>query len=143
MHELESFENSDDVPESWIHSDGRIYDPELKYKPDHGRTKHFDGTREITAFFDCVIDPESKRYLSEDYMFSQYARKIGLKIWMCPWMKSKHIGSYVFSGSLPHLAQIQATPGANKSSNRKNYLTTDNEPSINNTTNLNSLKGLY
>ena len=33
MHELESFENSDDVPESWIHSDGRIYDPELKYKP--------------------------------------------------------------------------------------------------------------
>lgn len=30
--------------------------PTLSYKPDHVRTAHFDGTREITAFFDCVID---------------------------------------------------------------------------------------
>lgn len=30
--------------------------PTLSYRPDHVRTEHFDGTREITAFFDCVID---------------------------------------------------------------------------------------
>lgn len=95
--------------------------PELRYKPDHNRTEHFDGTNEITAFFDTVIDPESKRYLSEDYMFSQYARKIGLKIWMCPWMRLKHVGSYTFGGSLGHIAAIDASPTASKQSNAKNY----------------------
>jgi len=30
--------------------------PQQKYKPDHVRTEHFDGSREITAYFDCIID---------------------------------------------------------------------------------------
>jgi len=30
--------------------------PHLSYKPDHVRTEHFDGSREILAYFDCVID---------------------------------------------------------------------------------------
>jgi hypothetical protein len=30
--------------------------PHLSYKPDHVRTEHFDGTREIHAYFDCVVD---------------------------------------------------------------------------------------
>jgi len=97
--------------------------PELRYLPDHSRTEHFDGSREITAFFDCVIDPTTKRYLSEDYMFSQYARKIGLKISMCPWMRMIHIGTHAFGGSLAALAAIQASPTASRESNRKNYLT--------------------
>lgn len=83
--------------------------PEFMYKPDHVRTKHFDGSREIMAFFDCVIDPESKRYLSEDYMFCQWARKAGIKVWLCPWMKTVHMGSYMFSGSLQDLAQVGAS----------------------------------
>lgn len=111
--------------------------PELSYKPDHIRTEHFDGTREITAFFDCVIDPETKRYLSEDYMFSQYARKAGVKIWLCPWMQLKHVGTYTFGGSLQALAAIQASPTASGASNQKNYLTESAKGSINNNTTLN------
>lgn len=83
--------------------------PEYKYKPDHVRTKHFDGSREIMAYFDTVIDEESKRYLSEDYMFCQWARKADLKVWMCPWMKLVHMGSYMFGGSLVDLAQVGAS----------------------------------
>ena len=112
--------------------------PELSYVPDHIRTQQFDGSREITAFFDCVIDPESKRYLSEDYMFSQYARNAGLKLWMCPWMKLKHIGSYTFSGSLAHIAAVGASPTAGKESNEKNYkndLTKTSKDDINKPTN--------
>ena len=30
--------------------------PHLHYKPDHVRTEHFDGKREIMAYFDCIID---------------------------------------------------------------------------------------
>ena len=83
--------------------------PEFSYKPDHIRTENFDGTREIMAYFDCVICPESKRYLSEDYMFCQWARKAGIKVWMCPWMKLTHMGSYMFGGSLSDLAQLGAS----------------------------------
>ena len=89
--------------------------PEFKYKPDHVRTKNFDGTREIMAFFDCVICPDSKRYLSEDYIFCQWARNAGIKVWMCPWMKLSHMGSYIFSGSLHDLAQVGAAATADVS----------------------------
>ncbi|MBT7980524.1 MAG: hypothetical protein HN684_05115 [Euryarchaeota archaeon] len=116
--------------------------PEFSYRPDHVRTGAFNGTREITAFFDCVIDDKntdlhrklrvlaesggataeqlvelidytdsegySKRYLSEDYMFCQWSRKIGIKVWLCPWMKLAHVGNYTFGGSLPDLAAIGA-----------------------------------
>lgn len=95
--------------------------PELLYTPDHARSENFDGSRQITAFFDTMIEPKSKRYLSEDYMFSYYARAIGLKIWMCPWMQLKHVGSYIFGGSIGAMAAIQASPTASKESNRKYY----------------------
>ena len=83
--------------------------PEFMYKPDHVRTKHFDGTREIMAFFDCVICPDTKRYLSEDYMFCQWARKAGIKVWLCPWMRTQHMGNYMFGGGLTDLAKIGAS----------------------------------
>jgi hypothetical protein len=86
--------------------------PELLYTPDHVRTKHFDGSRKITAFFDTVICPNSNRYLSEDYMFCQWARNIGIKVWMCPWMRLSHMGTYMFSGSLADLAQVGASATA-------------------------------
>ncbi len=86
--------------------------PELMYKPDHVRSDHFDGTREIMCYFDALIDPKSKRYLSEDYMFCQWARAIGLKVWMCPWMQLSHMGSYNFAGSLADLAAIGASATA-------------------------------
>jgi hypothetical protein len=86
--------------------------PELHYKPDHIRSAHFDGSREIMCYFDALIDPKSKRYLSEDYMFCQWARAAGLKVWMCPWMQLSHMGSYTFGGSLTHLAQVGASATA-------------------------------
>ena len=89
--------------------------PELSYKPDHVRTKNFDGQREIVAYFDTVIDPESRRYLSEDYMFSQYARRLGYKVWLCPWMRLSHMGAYNFAGSLADLAAVGASATADMS----------------------------
>lgn len=82
--------------------------PHLSYKPDHIRTAAFDGSREIHAYFDCIIDPVSKRYLSEDYMFCYNTEKAGMKVWLCPWMSMQHVGSYNFGGSLADLAAIGA-----------------------------------
>lgn len=95
--------------------------PELSYRPDHVRTDNFDGTREITAFFDCVIDPDTKRYLSEDYFFCKMARKAGISVWMCPWMQLNHVGSYIFQGNMAAISRIGASATADKSSSRKSY----------------------
>lgn len=89
--------------------------PELSYKPDHVRTEHFDGSREIHAYFDCIIDPESKRYLSEDYNFCYHVEKIGMKTWLCPWMQLQHVGTHIFGGSLADLASIGAAATADAS----------------------------
>jgi len=86
--------------------------PQLSYKPDHVRTEHFDGSREIMAYFDCIIDPESKRYLSEDYMFCYNVQKMGGQVWFCPWMQLQHVGTYIFGGSLADLASIGAAATA-------------------------------
>ena len=47
----------------------------------------------------------SHRYLSEDYMFCQWWRNIGGRIYLCPWMKTQHIGTYAFTGNMPAVAQ--------------------------------------
>jgi hypothetical protein len=86
--------------------------PQQLYTPDHVRTEHFDGSRQIMAFFDTPICPDSNRYLSEDYMFCQWTRKAGMHVWFCPWMQLQHVGMYVFGGSLVDLAQIGAAATA-------------------------------
>lgn len=90
--------------------------PQYMYKPDHVRTENFDGSREILMAFQAEVDPASKRYLSEDYWFCQKAQEIGLKTWLCPWMRLQHMGSYVFGGSLVDLALIGANATADDSS---------------------------
>jgi hypothetical protein len=84
---------------------------------------NFDGSRYIHAYFDCLIDRKRElviknadgsieikevggtdRYLSEDYTFCQNWRNMGGKIWLCPWMKTHHIGTYAFTGDLPAIA---------------------------------------
>ena len=108
------------IPRSTFESYEKEY-PELKYKPDHTRTANFDGSRDIMAYFDCGIDSETRRYLSEDYFFCWNLRKIGLSIYMCPWIKLNHVGMYIFRGDMSSLAKLGASPTSTKKSNPKNY----------------------
>jgi len=87
--------------------------PNIRYKPDHVGQSNFDGSRYIHAYFDTVIDSKGSitgggtdRYLSEDYMFCQMWRKMGGEIWLCPWMKTQHIGTYAFTGDMPKVAEL-------------------------------------
>jgi len=89
--------------------------PDIMYRPDHVRTESFDGTRKIGMYFQADIDKVSERYLSEDYWFCQYARKAGMKIYMCPWMHLQHAGFYTFGGKLAALASIGASATADPS----------------------------
>jgi len=95
--------------------------PEQLYTPDHIRTEHFDGSRQIMAYFDTPICPDTNRYLSEDYMFCQWTRKAGMKVWFCPWMSLQHVGMMVFGGSLIDLASIGASATADPALLKKNF----------------------
>ena len=139
--------------------------PQYSYRPDHVRTKDFDGSRKIMQYFQAEIDQldfgafynaelqrlaagigenatpadykkeieaviaksfeinshYSNRYLSEDFWICQRIQRIGLKIYLCPWMTLKHVGTYVFEGSLQHLAAlgVSATADASQLVNTK------------------------
>ena len=55
--------------------------------------------KKIYNFFECVIDENSKRYLSEDFTFCRKVRQIG-KVWICPWMEIYHIGFFKYGTGL-------------------------------------------
>lgn len=94
--------------------------PEIAYRPDGSR----EGVQH--AFFDCAIDHrrdiklvetgETKtvggtgHYLGEDYTFCQRFRAMGGQVWLCPWMKTKHVGTYAFGSNLPAVAELFGNP---------------------------------
>lgn len=89
--------------------------PDFAFRPDHNRSKNWAGDRLVHMYFQALICPDTKRYLSEDYMFCQWARKIGIPVYLCPWMEMQHIGMYVFGGSLTALAALSHKQVAAKS----------------------------
>ena len=51
------------------------------------------------ALFDCIIEPESGTYLSEDYTFCRRWRDIGGKLWLDTEGALVHVGTYDFVGN--------------------------------------------
>jgi len=74
------------------------YESTLKCKNDH-HNRDFD---EYCAVFDCMIDPDTKRYLSEDYAFCRRWQQIGGKIYADCSATLGHVGNLPFSGCLNH-----------------------------------------
>ena len=55
---------------------------------------------DYVAIFDCMIDPQSKRYLSEDYAFCRRWQMMGGKIYADCLTTLGHIGNLRFSGCM-------------------------------------------
>lgn len=70
--------------------------PELLCVNDH-QNKDLD---EYYAVFDCMIDPESRRYLSEDYAFCRRWQQMDGKIFADCMTVLGHIGNLRFQGTL-------------------------------------------
>ena len=75
--------------------------PQFKYTPDYGPDLRgaeslFKGDEEMMQYFQAEIDPVSKRYLSEDYWFSKRCQEIGVRTWLCPWIKLRHAGIHIY-----------------------------------------------
>ena len=50
----------------------------------------------IKEFYATVIEPESRRLVTEDYQFCRLARRRGFKIYAAPWVRLAHAGTYIF-----------------------------------------------
>ena len=72
------------------------YNKELECVNDH-QNRDFD---KYCALFDCMIDPETKRYLSEDYAFCRRWQQMDGKIYADCNTTLGHIGNLPFSGCL-------------------------------------------
>lgn len=56
------------------------------------------------TFFDCMVEPQTKHYLSEDYAFCRRWQAIGGKIHACLDAPLVHVGTYAFAGH--HIQQV-------------------------------------
>lgn len=75
--------------------------PELKYKNDINVDMKFEPF--MYAIFDGMIDPESRRYLSEDYTFCRRWQALGGDIFLDPRTALNHVGHYTFRGNIRKL----------------------------------------
>jgi hypothetical protein len=78
--------------------------PDLKYNNDLNTPPELNP--HFYAFFDTMIDPKDKRYLSEDYTFSRRWQDIGGEIWLDPSISLNHYGSFNFQGNPAQIIQV-------------------------------------
>jgi hypothetical protein len=72
--------------------------PDLRYSTAHNSSVPNRSPNQY-AFFDCLIHPDTREYLSEDFSFCKRWRALGGKIWLDTGGTTAHIGTYEFRGS--------------------------------------------
>ena len=71
---------------------------DLKYNNDLNTNPKYNPY--FYSLFDTMIDPDTKRYLSEDYTFCRRWQDMGGEIWMDPSVDLDHHGNYSFQGNI-------------------------------------------
>ena len=94
--------------------------PETKYANDLNIDNKFEPF--MYALFDCIIDPDSRRYLSEDYTFCRRWQQIGGDIWLDPRVALNHVGHYTFRGNVRKMLTGESTSS--------NYQSPDQRPFV-------------
>lgn len=72
--------------------------PDLAYTPDEPAGGPKEGF--CWRFFDTMVEPETRRFLSEDYAFCRRWRDIGGKVYLDTTANLTHQGSHLFEGDL-------------------------------------------
>jgi hypothetical protein len=71
--------------------------PETRYVATHDRARP-NRSQNQYALFDCMIDPDTGDYLSEDYTFCRRWRALGGDVWLDTRSKLMHVGPREFVG---------------------------------------------
>jgi hypothetical protein len=67
-------------------------------------TRMTDSNRKAHAFFDVSIDAKTRAYTSEDFTFCKRWRQIGGQVFLAPWTKTVHVGTYEYVCDLAAVA---------------------------------------
>jgi hypothetical protein len=73
--------------------------PQLHYRRTSSSTDPLGGSPNRFALFDCMIDPASGVYLSEDYAFCRRWTGLGGEIWVDVESRLVHVGPIAFVGN--------------------------------------------
>ena len=101
--DADGFMNVREAPTGFMCIKRKVFDrliaayPELKYVPDWPEGSVPTGDVHY-RFFDVMVDPETKRYLSEDYGFCRLWEKIGGEIYVDANSNLSHSGGRVYTG---------------------------------------------
>ena len=87
--------------------------PHLRYSAAHVAAAPSQSPNQY-ALFDCMIEPETGVYLSEDYTFCRRWRDLGGRIWLDAQGGLIYVGQYEFAGdpARRHFVQPQAQAAA-------------------------------
>jgi hypothetical protein len=81
--------------------------PEIEYVPMIDEEVHYGDKQYLYAFFDTSIDPETRHYLSEDWTFCRRWSRLGGEIFILPWLKTAHQGTYTYIANAAAIAELQ------------------------------------
>jgi hypothetical protein len=84
--------------------------PELQYAGIHTPDDPLKGTPYRFALFDCLIDPETGVYLSEDFAFCRRWAALGGEIWIDLKSRLTHVGAVPFVGDFSTQFTTPSTP---------------------------------
>lgn len=73
--------------------------PELCYSGIHAYPRPDPTPSTQYALFECMIDPDTKAYLSEDYAFCWRWRRLGGQIWLDTEGRLTHVGHHEYAGN--------------------------------------------
>ncbi|STZ75499.1 hypothetical protein [Bergeriella denitrificans] len=115
--DADGFMDVDEAPTGFMAIKREVFEkmmkayPELEYQSD----SDYNARATCYRFFDCMVDPESKRYLSEDYFFCRLWRQLGGKVAVDVQSNLSHQGTKLYTGSFSksittNLAQAVLAP---------------------------------
>jgi len=84
-----------------------VFETLAPHVPIYRELKDDGSILEARDFFQIGPNPETGAYTSEDYFFCDLWREHGGKIYLNPYIKLSHVGTYVFSGDLQKLGTEQ------------------------------------
>ncbi|QEY24226.1 hypothetical protein [Neisseria animalis] len=104
----DGFMQVDEAPTGFMAIKRGVFDKMIAAYPDLAYISDSDYTapnQTCYRFFDCMVDPDSKRYLSEDYYFCRLWRALGGTVNVDVQSNLTHQGTKVYAGSFARSLQ--------------------------------------
>lgn len=93
--------------------------PELQYQPDSlgvaNQGYHY-------RFYDCLVDPQTKRYLSEDFSFCRLWNQLGGKVYIDAQSNLTHMGNKIYKGPFTQTLEANLAYAIGAPAGAKMYL---------------------